>query len=182
MTSTGSERLAKWVNDNPGKHKAAVARWATNNPEKVKASKRQTDKRWRASHPAEARDRNRRGRLAYLNTVKGGLTKLFNTARDSVGKRGPRRRALAFSITLGDVLGLWESQGGQCPVTGIAMRITTDRTDFSKPSIDRIDSAVGYITGNVRLVCKWANYAKNSLSDQELIAWCRLVVVRQSAP
>ena len=47
-------------------------------------------------------------------------------------------------------------------------------------SIDRIDSKVGYIVGNVQLVCRAANVAKSDLGADEFVKLCRAVVERNN--
>ena len=39
---------------------------------------------------------------------------------------------------------------------------------MDKMSLDRIDSAKGYVKGNVQFVCLGINYAKNRWSDTEM--------------
>jgi len=49
------------------------------------------------------------------------------------------------------------------------MRISTRPNDPLAPSVDRIDSAEGYVEGNVCLCCNWVNKAKGSLSAKEFL-------------
>lgn len=44
--------------------------------------------------------------------------------------------------------------------------------------IDRIDSSVGYVSGNVRPCCKQCNIAKGTLSEQDFYAWIKRVSAR----
>lgn len=41
--------------------------------------------------------------------------------------------------------------------------------DLFAASIDRIDSAKGYVAGNVQLVCKAINLAKSAHSNDEIL-------------
>jgi hypothetical protein len=78
--------------------------------------------------------------------------------------KSPERRVI--TITLEEVLALWDSQNGFCAISGMSMLY-----EFKNPrtvSIDRIDSDKGYIPGNVQLVCQWVNLAKNSFSDKDI--------------
>ena len=43
-------------------------------------------------------------------------------------------------------------------------------------SIDRIDSAVGYVRGNVQFVCDVVNRMKQDLPQSEMFIWCRRVL------
>ena len=47
-----------------------------------------------------------------------------------------------------------------------------------KPSLDRIDSARGYVKGNVRFVTVLGNLAKGRYSDVDLLRFCRAVVAQ----
>lgn len=43
-------------------------------------------------------------------------------------------------------------------------------------SIDRINSSLGYVRGNVQFVCDVVNRMKQDLSQVELVLWCRRVL------
>ncbi len=43
-------------------------------------------------------------------------------------------------------------------------------------SLDRKDSKVGYIDGNVQFVCVIVNLMKNTMTLEELKNWCKLIV------
>jgi len=62
-------------------------------------------------------------------------------------------------------IGLWKSQQGKCAITKMPM--THEFKNLRSISVDRIDSAKGYIVGNIQLVCQWVNLAKGSHSDDE---------------
>lgn len=42
-------------------------------------------------------------------------------------------------------------------------------------SLDRIDSNIGYIEGNVQWIHKALNNTKNTMPNDEFINWCKLV-------
>jgi hypothetical protein len=72
---------------------------------------------------------------------------------------------------------LWSAQAGKCALTGWDMTTELGRgTVPTNCSIDRICSGGGYEVGNVQLVCRAANVAKNDLSMSSFIALCRSVV------
>jgi hypothetical protein len=74
-----------------------------------------------------------------------------------------------------DVLALFEAQGGLCYWTGAQMTAAAAPRHPTNVSIDRIDSARGYVRGNVALCCLAVNYAKRDLSAAEFIRMCRKV-------
>lgn len=68
---------------------------------------------------------------------------------------------------------LWDKQNGICPYTGIKMTLPKTTVDYSihslkKASLDRIDSSLEYVKGNVEFVCYAINMAKNSFSREEM--------------
>lgn len=65
-----------------------------------------------------------------------------------------------FTLTPRDLLDLVERANGKCEVSLIPFVPNGTRSPYAA-SIDRIDSAKGYETGNVRLVCLAVNAALN---------------------
>lgn len=89
-----------------------------------------------------------------------------------------RHRSKKFAgkpITLDDLRFLYDKQGGICAISGLPMYATTDESDLSV-SVDRIDNGLGYVLGNVRLVCSRANLMMSNLDDAHFVWWCRAVV------
>jgi hypothetical protein len=72
------------------------------------------------------------------------------------------RRAIDFDLTEPDVMALAESANWRCAVTGLRFsnEVIANRRPYA-PSIDRIDSALGYTKDNCRLVCAAVNIALN---------------------
>jgi hypothetical protein len=79
-----------------------------------------------------------------------------------------------FSITAGEVRGLFASYDGKCALTGMPM--THCHPGERNISLDCIRQADGYVPGNVRLVCSRANTMRGNMSDEELLRWCRAVL------
>jgi hypothetical protein len=72
---------------------------------------------------------------------------------------------------------LWVMQGGKCALTGWDLTMELGRgTVQTNCSIDRIDSKIGYEVGNVQLVSRAANVAKNNMTQSEFLAMCKSVV------
>lgn len=65
-----------------------------------------------------------------------------------------------------------------CPITNL--KFTNDIVNGVRAptnrSIDRINLNKGYTDDNIRLVCIWANVARNEWGDEVLIKMCRAVV------
>jgi len=89
------------------------------------------------------------------------------------------RRRGECKIDLNYLCLLWKSQNGKCAITGwqMTMRLA-DGVVATNASIDRIDSSIGYIEGNVQIVCRAVNVAKHDLTMDEFVMLCRSVVER----
>ena len=65
----------------------------------------------------------------------------------------------------------------KCPYLGIELlNIIGDRSIKNKISLDRIDSSLGYIKGNVQVISWQANCMKNNASKEELIEFAKGVL------
>ena len=86
---------------------------------------------------------------------------------------------IPFALTAEHVIALAERQDYRCAVTGIALDISppkrTRRKPF-EPSLDRIRPNLGYVEGNVRVVCNIVNFAMNEWGEDalwDLVRRCR---------
>lgn len=79
------------------------------------------------------------------------------------------------TLNVDSILKLWESQIGRCALTNQAMTYNGKLQPLTL-SLDRIDTAKGYVDNNVRLVCFWANCARGDLDDQTFKSWCRRAI------
>lgn len=114
------------------------------------------------------KDRERKG------TLDGKLTSLVTQSKYR-SKQSDREH----SIDTAYLRGLFIGQEGKCALSGIEMTIIGERgtEDYWKSiSIDRINSDIGYIEGNVQLVCTGVNYMKKDMSDTLFIDFCHKVV------
>ena len=79
-----------------------------------------------------------------------------------------RRKNFSFTITYEDL-----DYPTHCPITGLELTYLTAGggkgrvRNFHAASIDRIDSSLGYVPGNVQVVSSIANIMKNSLSEND---------------
>jgi len=91
-------------------------------------------------------------------------------------KRGTR--TLAVEITLDDLQEVFDEQEGLCVYTGIPLYFTTSES-LGNASVDRIDSSLGYIRGNIQFVEKRVNTMKWNLSKEEFLDLCSLISERR---
>lgn len=82
-----------------------------------------------------------------------------------------RQRNKDVLITLDFLEALWVDQEGLCALSGKPMSHKIG--DSNIMSIDRIDSSMGYVDGNVQLVLKHINIAKHNLSTNDFYDLCK---------
>lgn len=111
---------------------------------------------------------------AYYESVKGRASTLVN---------GAKRRSLEKGIDCDLDFDFVHEKllHGKCEVTGIEFdfkKPTSSVKNAYSPSIDRIDSSLGYTKQNCRIVIWQFNMMKGELSDVELINLCNIVSER----
>ncbi len=102
-------------------------------------------------------------RPVYRDWIKNDLMKYF--------KQSSKQRGIEFTLTEEYVNQLIDSCNGKCLLTGIPFNLLIDpkyRIRLWAPSIDRIDSKIGYVPGNVRIVATAVNIALNDFGDEVL--------------
>jgi len=108
------------------------------------------------------------------------LTKAVDRARVRA-----KRRGLPFDLDFADLEGLWQVQDGHCAISGIAFHDLRFDEAFVKypfaPSLDRVVPTKGYVSGNVRLVCTAANFARNEWGDDVLRQVAHGIVANERA-
>lgn len=106
-------------------------------------------------------------RLVYI-TIEGRTRRIFQRA-----KCRAKRDEITFTITEEEVLRLLLV--GKCAQSGILFDLQGKKNTFRNPfapSIDRIDSMLGYEKGNVQLVCNMFNSGKGEHDEIDFIAMC----------
>ena len=126
---------------------------------------------WQKANPAKRRVQGQRSYKRSRQTLLGCLRKLIGTKRTTC-----RRNAIRFEIEAEDVVGLFDTQGGLCALTGRQLLWGASGWPADALSIDRIDQSGGYVTGNIRLVTYQANFARNKFSDADLLRFCSDVI------
>lgn len=126
------------------------------------------------SHPKEAISRMAKN----LNGENPHKDDEFSSFRYFINKSKAKERVKNYGVsnlTVEYLKKIWENQGGICPYTGIEMELPKNTQDYHikgkphKASLDRIDSSIGYVEGNVEFVCLSVNYAKNGFSREDMI-------------
>lgn len=143
--------------------------WKRDNADHLKAYRSQPDfKRKRRLAVKKAIQRSPEAFIKHLlcHMSKMSAYKKRNDGRAGKMYKGGGRGLLEITIDLEYLVALWYSQDGRCALSGMPM--VHRFNSFYSISIDRKDSSLGYIPGNVQLVCQWVNRAKNKHSDAEM--------------
>lgn len=115
--------------------------------------------------------------------LKFSAYKRTKTVRSYLGylrAKAVRRGGSCVSLDALEVL--WFTQQGRCAVTGWPMTMELAQGVVpTNASIDRIDSALGYVPGNIQIVCRCVNVAKSDLSTSDFFNLCRAVVEMNNA-
>lgn len=77
-------------------------------------------------------------------------------------------RTVPCTITAHDLDRLLVDQDWCCAISGIPLEAPSGRPEAFSPSLDRIVPALGYVRGNVRIVCNLANFAMNKWGEEPL--------------
>ena len=84
-------------------------------------------------------------------------------------KKHARDHVRSFDIDLEDLENQMNKQDGKCAITGVPF------SEKELPSLDRIDSSLGYIKQNIQLVLIKINKMKSNLEQNEFIELCKKV-------
>jgi len=74
-----------------------------------------------------------------------------------------------LTITIDDIKSMWDSQDGKCHWLGIDMSledVDIKNSPFA-PSVERLDSTIGYVPGNVVLASRFANRGRGAYDNED---------------
>jgi len=77
---------------------------------------------------------------------------------------GQKKIGVSLSLTSGDIF-----IPKVCPVLGIPLFVGKGKQGPNSPSLDRIDSKLGYMSDNVMVISYKANAMKQNASKEELL-------------
>ena len=92
--------------------------------------------------------------------------------------RSNRRHPVDPSLTVEDLLELWEKQNGKCAQTNILMTHLkgAGKVD-TNVSVDRINNNIKlYTKDNIQLVCYRYNMMKHQMDENDLKKWCKIIL------
>lgn len=120
---------------------------------------------------------NRENRLLKANSKYYDEDNIINTLL-RLAKSRAKFKKLSFDLDKDYLEKMYLAQNKKCALTKIDFvfeKVETSKRPFT-PSIDRIDSKVGYVKGNVRLVCAIVNIALNEFGDEIFGKMCEAYV------
>lgn len=87
------------------------------------------------------------------------------------------KRCLTFEITPEYVWNVYLKQNKKCKLSGVDVCFykNQDKGKFQTASIDRIDSKISYVEGNIQILHKRVQKIKDVVPNDELIYWCKLI-------
>lgn len=120
--------------------------------------KRDKSRAWRAANTEKSRYYALRNYKKRRSTKEGWLSHVITSARLRA-----RRRGVSFSITVADF-----TFPEVCQFTGHVLKYGAPKNDPDGASIDRIIPALGYVSGNVRIISRYANMVRHDCLSPEL--------------
>ena len=98
-----------------------------------------------------------------------------------LASRRAREKKRPFDLTAEYLMDIWNKQGGRCALSGIPLDNPPNSVwdDYYchpwRASLDRIDSSLSYVKGNVQFLCMMGNFGKNTSSNESLVSFCKAV-------
>lgn len=89
--------------------------------------------------------------------------------------RSAANRGLVMQVTIEQLWDLFVKQNGKCALTGVDIKFAESHKENPTASVDRIDSKLGYIVGNIQFVHKDINIMKLDHSQDRFVELCNLV-------
>jgi hypothetical protein len=120
----------------------------------------------------------------YVKTT-GKNNKQFTGYEDIRGqffahiKRHAESRNLKFLITIQYAWDLYEQQKRKCALSGLPIIFGVNGGGKTTASLDRIDSELGYVEGNVQWVHKFVNKMKWNIPQKEFVELCKSITIYQ---
>lgn len=145
---------------------------------RIAARERRKNPEYRAKEKAwrEKTKQSKRDSDTKRNRTPGGKASLaWHSAKRRAEKRGE-----PFTLTKERIERALKI--GVCELTGLAfdfeqkLRVGKGRSPLS-PSVDRVDPLKPYSDDNVRIVCDWYNMAKGQLSPEQLLEYCKQLLI-----
>jgi len=97
-------------------------------------------------------------------------------------KNAAKRRKLEFSVSYEYLWNLFIQQDRKCAYSGVEIFFSRNNIEHINgdytASLDRINSSLGYIEGNVQWVHKRVNVMKGNMEEQEFLDFCEAITFK----
>jgi hypothetical protein len=130
-----------------------------------------------AADAAKGRDRTSVTRIVRTRTTNPIIPSEFWWKIKSGTRR--KSRDLPFDISKEYSADLFQEQGGRCALTGLELTFDVNSENGRTASLDRKDSALGYVEGNVQWVHKDINRMKLAYCQDYFIEMCARVAANR---
>jgi hypothetical protein len=90
-------------------------------------------------------------------------------------KKGAEKRGLEFSVDIKELWELYKTQDRKCALTNMEIKFGERSNEKGTASLDRIDSAKGYVNGNIQWVHSDVNIMKNKYDQEYFISICKMI-------
>lgn len=110
-----------------------------------------------------------KGSQTKQSVQRGAFWRYCNVAANGAISRA-RQRGLPCEIDAYAIDRMLVDQGWRCAISNMPLEARGDHGPFG-PSLDRIVPALGYVPGNIRVVCNMANWAMNRWGEEPLRAF-----------
>jgi hypothetical protein len=134
----------------------------------------------RVVQPRYAIKKNKGCQECFISSVyRGGNRTARHKVKYNHQVNQARKRGLEFSLTDEELDLLWSQNCTYCGTPpSNRMRCINSRgkqEEFVYSGLDRVDSSMGYVVGNVVPCCKPCNRAKSDMGLEEFLDWIRRV-------
>jgi len=134
------------------------ANFPRNKKSKCKKCKQAYNKQWFA--------KNKKAMREYQNAYHcKGPKQFLHQLLVRCRKKDKARGQVVETVNIDQLMEIYDDQEGLCFYTNVSM--THERNNLRSISVDRIDSAYGYIPGNIVLCCKGVNLMKHDHSVEQ---------------
>jgi hypothetical protein len=112
--------------------------------------------------------------IKYLEPQRNNRRDQFTGLREHF--RRLKKRHHEYNIDLQDLLDQWEIQSGICVYSGVKLvQPNENGNNINTASLDRINSNLGYVKGNIQFISTACNHAKNSMTHDEMLNFIDLI-------
>lgn len=125
-------------------------------------------------------------KIVSQNILKRGHSTAWKGAGDITGqylsrvRDSARKRGIEFNIDINIMWNLFLQQDKKCALSGIDINFPSSTNLETTASLDRIDSSIGYIEGNIQWVHKDINIMKSDIGEAKFLNYCKLITEKNN--